>query len=132
MSRLPLYGEIRAKLQPTTEAFFQQKNFEDKSLLKDMFQSSNQHNKMRLEKKQNIDLMRLQTSLNFKRIFQVNKEFFMVLIKCLLLERHVLVYSKLSSRVSEFFFSILGLLPTEQAYNSTGNSVNSSLDLFLN
>ena len=34
-----------------------------------------------------------------------------ILIKCLMLERRVVVYSKLSSRVSEFYYSVLGLLP---------------------
>lgn len=29
ISKHPLYGELRSKLQPTTEAYFSQKNFKD-------------------------------------------------------------------------------------------------------
>ena len=42
LSRLPLYGEIRAKLHPTTEAYFAQKDFKDTKILSDLFLSSNQ------------------------------------------------------------------------------------------
>ena len=41
MSRIPLYGELRAKLQPTTEAFFAQKDFRDTQILEDLYKSSN-------------------------------------------------------------------------------------------
>jgi hypothetical protein len=41
LSRLPLYGEVRAKLQPTTEAFFAQRNFKDTQILQDLYESSN-------------------------------------------------------------------------------------------
>jgi hypothetical protein len=41
ISKLSLYGEIRAKLQPTTQAYFQQKDFKDVKILNDMLVSSN-------------------------------------------------------------------------------------------
>jgi hypothetical protein len=37
MSKKPLYGELRSKLQPTTEAFFMQKDFKDTQILADLW-----------------------------------------------------------------------------------------------
>jgi hypothetical protein len=44
MSKHPLYGELRSKLQPTTEAYFSQKNFKDCKILEDLYKSANQFN----------------------------------------------------------------------------------------
>ena len=41
MTKVPIYGELRAKLQPTTQALFEQKNFKDTKILEDLYNHAN-------------------------------------------------------------------------------------------
>ena len=41
LSRVPIYGELRAKLQPTVQALFEQKNFKDTQILQDFYETAN-------------------------------------------------------------------------------------------
>jgi len=41
LTKVPIYGELRAKLQPTTQALFEQKNFKDTKILEDLYNHAN-------------------------------------------------------------------------------------------
>ena len=49
LSRIPIYGELRAKLQPTTQALFDQKNFKDTKILSDLYIHANTFGKGRVK-----------------------------------------------------------------------------------
>lgn len=49
LSKLPLYGELRAKLQPTTVALFEQRNFKDTKILSDLYHQVNTFGKGRVK-----------------------------------------------------------------------------------
>lgn len=49
MSKVPIYGELRAKLQPTTQALFEQKNFKDTKILEDFYDHANTFGKGRVK-----------------------------------------------------------------------------------
>lgn len=106
LSRVPLYGEIRAKLHPTTEAFFAQKDFKDTKILADLYTSSNQFTNCGIK-----DIAQIYTALNFKQLFELPNFGILSLLKCLMLEGRVVIYSQLSSRTSSFIFSLLAILP---------------------
>ena len=106
MSKLPLYGEVRAKLQPTTEAFFAQRNFKDTQILQDLYDSSNQFRTESIR-----DISQFSTGLNLEQVFRLPNFGVLTLIKAIMLEGRIVVYSHISSRVSSFIYSIIALLP---------------------
>jgi hypothetical protein len=41
VTEIPIYGELRGKLDPTLAAIFGQKNFKDKSLVENIYLNAN-------------------------------------------------------------------------------------------
>lgn len=106
ISKLPLYGEVRAKLQPTTAAFFHQRNFKDTQILQDLYESSNQAGRQSIK-----DISQFQTGLNLEQVFRLPNLGVLTLLKAIMLEGRIVIYSHISSRVSSFIYSLLALFP---------------------
>ena len=106
LSKLPLYGEVRAKLQPTTEAYFAQRNFKDSKILQDLYESSNQFRKQSIR-----DISQFSTGLNLEQVFRLPNFGVLTLIKAIMLEGRIVIYSHISSRVSSFIYSLVALFP---------------------
>ena len=116
MSKLPLYGEVRAKLQPTTEAYFAQRNFKDTQILQDLFESSNQLGRQSIK-----DISQFSTGLNLEQVFRLPAHGVLTLLKAILLEGRIVVYSHISSRVSSFIYSVIALLPGCSFFTADSN-----------
>mmetsp|Transcript_3500 Transcript_3500/g.3240 ORF Transcript_3500/g.3240 Transcript_3500/m.3240 type:complete len:238 (-) Transcript_3500:997-1710(-) len=117
LSRTPIFGTIMIKLLPTTEAFFNQKNFTDTKILEEFFLSANSVGcKM-------IKYIDFYTCCDMKRIVIFLKQNLLSILKLILLEGKVIVYSTKASKVSTFIMTLLSLLPGAANFNSDENDV---------
>ena len=85
---MPTYGLLHGKVEATTKALFEQKNFKDLSILEQFYNSANLSNAHQLE------LSQFYTGLRPKdRVVSIIGKETLTVIKLLLLESRVIVYS---------------------------------------
>ena len=89
--------------------------------MRDLFKSANQFNQTG-----SFDHSQFTAALNFRHIFELPNLAVLSLLKALLLERRILVYSKLASRVSQCVYSMLALIPGCVYLNRQANHPNKS------
>lgn len=126
LTKVPIYGELRAKLQPTTLALFEQKNFKDTKILEDLYKHANSFGLGRVkdysEFLTGIDLKPavLLPNFNVRVLFKLTPYLsFQILsvLKIMMMEGRIVVYSQTSSKVSNFLYSLLALFPGAIAFN---------------
>ncbi|CDW75236.1 UNKNOWN [Stylonychia lemnae] len=92
MSKIPIYGQLRAKLQPTTQALFAQLNFNDTTILSDFYKHANSFNTGMVK-----DYSEFLTGLNLKQMVNI-------------------CGMNLSSKVSNFLYSLIALFPGNASF----------------
>lgn len=105
LSRCPFYGMIQQRLSPVTQAFFEQKDFRCTTLLRDFYM---QLNALPLEKLPESDLFH---DLDHAPLFRALKHQLLSVLKAVLLEAKVLVYSESAEACSRAVLCLLSLLP---------------------
>ena len=115
LSRTPLFGTLMIKLLPTTHAFFNQKNFSDTKILEEFYNSTNQ-----VGSKQ-IKYSDFYTGFDMKRIVIYWKQNILSILKLILMEGKIMIYSTKASKVSTFVLTLLSLLPGAVNLNSEEN-----------
>jgi len=111
VSRLPYLGLIASRMQATTEVYFEQENFENTQILKDMYESLQ-------NSFENTHSSQLNTGFSTRKLLMTLKENLMVLFKLLLLEAKVIVFSKKPSNLSCAIWSLLSLYPGQLCFRS--------------
>lgn len=105
VSQYPLYGIFLNKLDSTTFAYFNQKKFEDISILKELYDSMIYGNNSLIE------YTNLFLGFPLQKLVLAFKEKLFYLIKLLMLEKRIVVYSKQASAVSTFVLAVCSLFP---------------------
>ena len=111
ISTLPLFGQMASKLSVTMLAYFNQDSLKDKKIIEDLYSNyaNNFMNKIKIDEiLENFSLKRL-------IYFTINKIF--ILIKLILLEKKILVFTYLSNNICSFIFSFLSLFPGGAFFN---------------
>lgn len=105
ISRTPLFAFMLNKLHPTTHAYFNQVNFEDRKILYDLYTNIKAVNNV------NIEYASLFTGFPLRQLMLFLKEHVMALLKLIIMERKVIIYSHKASIVTGFILSLCSLIP---------------------
>lgn len=108
LSLLPLYGYLMSRLYPTIEAYFAQDDFKDYSLLRSAHENI-QH--MLRDTAPRIQTSEIFTGVSPKTVVFNLKEKTLMLLKAIILEKKILVFSLHSQACSNFILSLLALIP---------------------
>lgn len=116
LSRLPLYGFLKQKLNLITQAYFQQKNFQNVLILKESFNTLNNQLNLSLNLPQNFNSYFI--GLNLGDLVVKYEHKIVILFKLLLLERKTLFYMQPVHKLSNVIISLMSLLPNQFEFNS--------------
>ena len=118
ISTLPLYSQLYSKLSITLEAYFYQNNLQDKKIISELY------NNVSWESFSKMDMNDIYLSFNVKKLLLFTKDKIFTIIKMILLEKKILVYSQVSGDVCSFIYNLISLIPGQLLFNlRTGNSV---------
>ena len=111
VSSLPLFGQMASKLSITMLAYFNQDSLKDKKIIEDLYSnySNNYLNKIKIDE--------ILESFSLKRLIYFTKDKIFSLIKLIMLEKKILVYSHVSNNICSFIFSFLSLFPGGAFFN---------------
>ena len=111
VSTLPLFGQMASKLSITMLAYFNQDSLKDKKIIEDLYlnYSSNYLNRIKVDE--------ILESFSLKRLIYFTKDKIFSLIKLIMLEKKILVYSHVSNNICSFIFSFLSLFPGGAFFN---------------
>lgn len=112
----PLFGLIKKRLEPTIRAYFSLEDFQDTSLIQFAYQNIEQVVDYQ-HAVHNLDLAEVLVGTNLRGLFLLLKDRVFQLIKALLLEKRIIVFSLTPSVVSTFLLSLLALLPGALYFN---------------
>ena len=105
VSLAPLFGQMASKLSITMLAYFNQDSLKNKEIIEDLY--SNYCNNYMAKVKVNEIL----ESFSLKRLIYFTRDKIFSLIKLIMLEKKILVYSHISNNICSFMFSFLSLFP---------------------
>ena len=111
VSTLPLFGQMASKLSVTMLAYFNQDNLKNKKIIEDLYSNyiNNYLNKIKIEE--------ILASFSLKRLLVFTKEKIFDLIKLIMLEKKILVFSHISNNICSFIFSFLSIFPGGAFFN---------------
>ena len=105
VSLAPLFGQMASKLSITMLAYFNQDSLKNKEIIEDLY--SNYCNNYMSKVKVNEIL----ESFSLKRLIYFTRDKIFSLIKLIMLEKKILVYSHISNNICSFMFSFLSIFP---------------------
>ena len=111
LSRVPIFATLMVKLLPTTHAYFCQKNFSDTKILEEFFGSTNQI------ANRHVKYTEFYHGFDLKRIVIFMKQNILTVLKLMLMEGKVMVYSQKASKVCTFVLTLISLLPSTMNFN---------------
>ena len=116
VSKVPLFGQMASKLSVTMLAFFNQESLKDKKIIEDLYSN------YRISAKTSINVNEILASFSLKKLLSLTKEKIFSIMKLIMLEKKILVYSHISNNVCSFIFSFLSLFPGNAFFNLDYNS----------
>ena len=105
ISKLPLFGQMASKLSITMLAYFNQDSLKDKKIIKDLYSN---YDKNYLD---HVNVNEILESFSLKRLIYFTRDKIFALIKLIMLEKKILIYSHISNNICSFIFSFLSLFP---------------------
>lgn len=118
VSKMPLFGQFYSKLCATISAFFNQNTLKDKQILEQLFAN---YESISFK---NININEIFMSFSLRKLFMFSKEKIFTILKMILLEKKIIVYSHISNNVCSFILSLVSLIPGNTLFNlNIGNSV---------
>ncbi|CAG9321225.1 AVL9 [Blepharisma stoltei] len=111
ISNLPFFGIISSRMQATTHAYFEQKNFENTEIITDIYNSLTSG----LE---SCGVSDLYVGFSARKLIHMFKEKVMMLWKLVLLEGRIVIYSKKPSQLSSAVFALLSLFPGQLCFDA--------------
>ena len=111
ISTLPLFGQMASKLSVTMLAYFNQDSLKDKKIIADLYSNyaNNFMNKIKIDE--------ILENFSLKRLMYFTRDKIFILIKLILLEKKILVFSHISNNICSFIFSFLSLFPGGAFFN---------------
>ncbi|EGR31580.1 hypothetical protein IMG5_106320 [Ichthyophthirius multifiliis] len=128
LSTLPLQGYIMSRLEPTTRAYFNQININDYEILESAYQNMNQS----LKNTHNLKDSEIYIGTPVKTLVYFFKEKVLQIVKAILLEKRIIVYSLNSCACSNFIISIISLFPGLSHFNFSNSFYISIVKKALN
>ena len=119
VSKVPLFGQMASKLSVTMLAYFNQESLKDKKIIEDLYSN------YRISIMNTINVNEILASFSLKKLLSLTKDKIFSLIKLIMLEKKILVYSHISNNVCSFIFSFLSLFPCNAFFNLDYNGTGS-------
>ena len=116
VSKVPLFGQMSSKLSVTMLAYFNQESLKDKKIIEDLYSN------YRISMMKSINVNEILASFSLKKLLSLTKDKIFSLIKLIMLEKKILVYSHISNNVCSFIFSFLSLFPGNAFFNLDYNT----------
>ena len=111
VSILPLYSPLYAKLSVTVETFFNQASLKDKNIINELYQN------FFLDGKTNFRVDEMNFVFATRKLLSFTKEKIFLIIKMILLEKKILIFSNISGNVCSFIYNLLALFPGQILFN---------------
>ena len=119
---LPLYSPLYAKLSVTLETFFNQTSLKDKNIINDLYQN------FFLDGETNFRLDEMNFVFASRKLLCFTKEKISLILKMILLEKRILIFSNISGNVCSFLYNLLALIPGQILFNlKNGNDIKNYL-----
>ena len=119
VSKVPLFGQMISKLSVTMLAYFNQESLKDKKIIGELYSN------YKISAKNTINVNEIMASFSLKKLLSLTNEKVFTIIKLIMLEKKILVYSHISNNVCSFIFSFLSLFPCNAFFNLDYNSTGS-------
>ena len=119
ISKVPLFGQMASKLSVTMLAYFNQESLKDKKIIGELYGN------YKISPKNTINVNEIMASFSLKKLLSLTNEKIFSIIKLIMLEKKILVYSHISNNVCSFIFSFLSLFPCNAFFNLDYNSMGS-------
>ena len=111
VSKIPLFGPMSSKLSVTMSAYFNQSSLKDKAIIKELYCN------YETGRFKTINVNEILDSFSLRRLISMTKEKIFELMKLILLEGKILVFSHLAHNVCSFIFSFLSIFPCNAFFN---------------
>ena len=108
---LPLYSPLYAKLSVTVETFFNQTSLRDKNIINELYQN------FFLDGETNFRVDEMTFVFATRKLICFTKEKIFLILKMLLLEKKILIFSNISGNVCSFLYNLLALIPGQILFN---------------
>ena len=119
VSKVPLFGQMASKLSVTMLAYFNQESLKDKKIIGELYSN------YKISSKNTINVNEIMASFSLKKLLSLTNDKIFSIIKLIMLEKKILVYSHISNNVCSFIFSFLSLFPCNAFFNLDYNSTGS-------
>ena len=122
LSILPLYSPLYAKLSVTVETFFNQKSLKDKNIINELYKN------FFLDGETNFRVDEMNFVFATRKLICFTKEKIFLILKMILLEKKILIFSTISGNVCSFLYNLLALFPGQILFNlKSGNDIKNYL-----
>ena len=111
LSILPLYSPLYAKLSITVETFFNQTSLKDKNIINELYQN------FFLDGETNFRVDEMNFVFASRKLICFTKEKIFLILKMILLEKKILIFSNISGNVCSFLYNLLALFPGQILFN---------------
>ena len=119
VSKVPLFGQMASKLSVTMLAYFNQESLKDKKIIEELYSN------YKISKIRSINVNEILASFSLKKLLSLTQDKIFSIMKLIMLEKKVLVYSHISNNVCSFIFSFLSLFPCNAFFNLDYNGTGS-------
>ena len=111
ISILPLYSPLYAKLSVTVETFFNQTSLRDKNIINELYQN------FCLDDETNFRVDEMNFVFGTRKLLCFTQEKIFLILKMILLEKKILIFSNISGNVCSFLYNLLALFPGQILFN---------------
>ena len=119
VSKVPLFGQMASKLSVTMLAYFNQESLKDKKIIEELYSN------YKLSVMRTVNVNEILASFSLKKLLSLTNEKIFSIMKLIMLEKKILVYSHISNNVCSFIFSFLSLFPCNAFFNLDYNGTGS-------
>ena len=111
ISLLPFYSSLHSKLSISVEAFFNQESLQDKQIINELYEN------YRFDSKMNFNISEMTFIFATRKLLCFTKEKIFMILKMILLEKKILVFSTISGNVCSFIYNLISLIPGQILFN---------------
>ena len=122
ISFLPFYSSLFSKLSICVEAYFNQESLQDKQIISEIY------NNYRFDEHMNYNISEMNLIFATRKLLCFTKDKIFMILKMILLEKKILVFSTTSGNVCSFIFNLISLFPGQILFNfKNSESINNYL-----
>ena len=111
ISLLPFYSSLFSKLSVCVEAYFNQESLQDKQIISEIY------NNYRFDEHMNYNISEMNFIFATRKLLCFTKDKIFMILKMILLEKKILVFSTTSGNVCSFIYNLISLFPGQILFN---------------